>query len=177
MAITNLSAARIGVDFGAGPRFGLSRAQFVGGTQTSFVSRDVFGTDVSAVMEFPTCGGVEGGVGAILGVSFVYDDAPLNTQAWRLMIFDAEPTDSTHGGQSAFTTADHDKLIGAIDLSTAVDLTIGPATTGYQSPPGVRLPFACAAGTRSLYGVLFTTATVTIAASKQATITLQLERG
>jgi hypothetical protein len=117
----------------------------------TYATGDYVGTS-GAAMEFAGAARVDGGSGAIAGVTLV--DAALQSVAGELWLFDTPVTPPNDSAAWTLSDADAAHCIGIIPFSTYYASAANSVAPASASQPV--LPFKCAAGSKSLYGCFVT---------------------
>lgn len=131
----------------------LSLAQFTRPADTTaYAANDVVSTLAGAVMEFTNAARFAGGGGTIEVVTLTKSDDDVTGAAFDLYLFAAAPTAIADNAAFAITDAERLTLVGFVEFVAADGRA---SSTGNEwTKSTLPLPFACASGSRSLYGML-----------------------
>jgi hypothetical protein len=125
-------------------------------TPGAYTAGDVFGTAVTAVMEFASVARKVGGLVYLSGVRLIMDSNQAAPHQFRLWLFNAAPADRADHAALALSDAEILTSLGAIDLNlnpvagnSAADAAGN--TTMWVPTPGRVLK--CGAATTSVWGI------------------------
>lgn len=178
--IVNLDAAQKSISRGEIPFHSVSLASFDRpGDTTAYTSGDVYSDSAVAEDEkaivFPDCARKKNGSGAIVGASLSLEDVDA-TVAWKLYIFDAEPTNFIDNDPMALLAADLPILVAVYSFA-AGGIDLGVTSTYVATVDGqTALPtsYVCESTSTNLYGILEVFTGYTPSDSSKVHLRLQL---
>ena len=160
--------------------YGISIASFVRpANTTAYAQRDVIGTTASAALEFPSCGKEDSAGGSVIKALITIDANIVASFDLALWLFYTEPTN--HADNALLALADAINPFGYLSLTNANRLVSNAASSPagqltYRSIIDLDQPFVCAAGSRSIYGLLVTETAFTPVSAMKIKIVLGIER-
>jgi hypothetical protein len=143
---------------------------------TQYAINDVLGTSPATVMTFANCARLEGGSGIIIGATHSKNNATVTSALFRLFLWNVAPTAIVDNDPHTLLYANRTSRVAIIDFSTHI-------TSGSGSDSSVAIttersiPYKCAAGGTSLFGVAVPLATYTPVSAEQHWFELQLIQG
>ncbi len=161
-------------------------AQVIDASLGAYAAKDVVGADdccttLAVTWDFADAARVIGGYGRIIGATLVNETENQAVQ-YDLLLFNATPTGELrdNAANTNPVKADRSKFIGKITFPISVAngatvATSSQATEG-NATTGIPLPFKCAVGATTLYGVLVTNTAYTHEATDDIEIALIVER-
>lgn len=180
--ITNLDVANPSQTRRAGSVHVTSIASFLRPADTNiYASEDVINdsatSEEDAAIQFPLCSRDSSGSGAILRAMLSYEDTDA-TAAFRLFVFDAEPTNFLDNVALALLTADLPRLVAVYEFANANKINVGSGLEVYISDvaAGIGLPhaFTTESTSQNLYGLLVVSAGFTPASATKVHLRLQI---
>ena len=141
--------------------------------ETAYTAVDVIGdTNVAASISLTGAGLSNGGGGRIAAVQLLGSKTAGDLQ-FDLALFRSAPTTAADNAVFAGTYAQMLDLIAAVPVTTAKNM--GANGTLYVSS-GLDIPFICADGTTTIYGVLIARSAYTPASAETMRLTILIKR-
>ena len=143
---------------------------------TAYTAKDAVADSASAptVLTFTKMANKPGGTGYITKARLMSDQSG-NTARFRLHLFHTAPTPINDNAAHTLLYANRANRVGHVDFD-AMQTEGSGSTAANASNTAVRLPFACAAGSRDLFGLLETLDAFTPASAQAFHLELTAER-
>lgn len=139
-----------------------------------YAVNDVIGTSPASLIEFANCAGENGGSGWITRIKVQKNNSNITAAQMRLHLFHTAPDPVADNAQYPLLYANKDKRIGYIDLSLETEGTGGDSA--WKAVFMTNIPFVCAAGSKSLYGVLEAKGAYTPASGEKFYVEIAVDR-
>lgn len=151
---------------------------FTKGDVTAILAGDVISdsSSVAKALEFKNCAARKGGSGVLRNAFIGLDVNPGGTQNYGLILFDAEPTGFLDGQIYSLPEADWPNLVGHVTLKNADSTAFSGTAIIQRASLGNGLPFVCADGDTSLYGILTTNDAGTFGTADKIVLGIALEQ-
>ena len=146
-----------------------------GGDTTAYTAKDVFNAATGAGLTFANLARVAGGTGVIVRARLATDQKT-NVARWRLHLFKTAPTFINDNSPFLYLYANEANYVGYIDFDALATEDATNSTAAFSQRVGNLLPFACAAGSATLYGELEVLDGFTPASAQKVTVTLTASR-